>query len=222
VKPFQLIVNTYGIPSYKEANPGLVTLVTFPFLFGVMYGDVGHGLMVFLFALSLFAFPKCFPSSILENRGMLVMMGFFAIYCGLIYNDFLAVGFPITDSCYDFVKGATPEEDQFVRQEGCNYPLGMDYSWHQSANAIGFINSFKMKTSIVFGVIHMLVGISMKGINSIYFRDFLGFFFEFLPQFIFMSVTFGYMVICIIMKWLTNYEDPATAPSIITLFINFV
>ena len=115
---------------YKEANPGLATMTTFPFLFGVMYGDVGHGLMVFLFSLSLFAFPKAFPRSVWENRGMLLMMGFFAIYCGLIYNDFLAIGFPITESCYDFVKGATREEDKFVRQEGCTYPIGIDYTWH--------------------------------------------------------------------------------------------
>ncbi len=39
--PFQSIVNTYGWPRYKEANPGLFTIFTFPFLFGVMYGDIG-------------------------------------------------------------------------------------------------------------------------------------------------------------------------------------
>ena len=32
----------YGVPRYKEANPMIFTIVTFPFLFGVMFGDVGH------------------------------------------------------------------------------------------------------------------------------------------------------------------------------------
>ena len=34
---FQAVVNTYGIPRYQEINPGYFTIVTFPFLFGVMY-----------------------------------------------------------------------------------------------------------------------------------------------------------------------------------------
>lgn len=41
---FQAIVNTYGVPKYQEANPALFTAITFPFLFGVMYGDVGESL----------------------------------------------------------------------------------------------------------------------------------------------------------------------------------
>lgn len=41
--PFQQIVDTYGIPMYKEINPAVFAMVTFPFLFGVMYGDTGHG-----------------------------------------------------------------------------------------------------------------------------------------------------------------------------------
>ncbi len=40
---FQDIVSTYGVPLYKEINPAYFTIVSFPFLFGVMFGDVGHG-----------------------------------------------------------------------------------------------------------------------------------------------------------------------------------
>ena len=40
---FQEFVNTYGVPRYKEINPALFTAATFPFMFGVMYGDIGHG-----------------------------------------------------------------------------------------------------------------------------------------------------------------------------------
>lgn len=41
-------MNTYGIPTYKEVNPSVFACVTFPFLFGIMFGDMGHGLVLFL------------------------------------------------------------------------------------------------------------------------------------------------------------------------------
>jgi V-type H+-transporting ATPase subunit a len=42
----QLITNTYGVPSYQEANPSCFSVVTFPFLFAVMFGDYGHGSLI--------------------------------------------------------------------------------------------------------------------------------------------------------------------------------
>jgi hypothetical protein len=50
---FQEFVNTYGVPRYGEANPALFTAATFPFLFGVMYGDIGHGSVLTLASLYL-------------------------------------------------------------------------------------------------------------------------------------------------------------------------
>ena len=50
IEVFQSIVNTYGIPGYKEVNPAVFTIVTFPLLFGMMFGDIAHGLMLFMFA----------------------------------------------------------------------------------------------------------------------------------------------------------------------------
>ncbi len=44
-------MNTYGIPRYREVNPGLFTIAFFPFLFGVMFGDIGHGGILLLFGI---------------------------------------------------------------------------------------------------------------------------------------------------------------------------
>lgn len=103
------------------------------------------------------------------------------------------------------------------------YPFGFDYIWSQSENQIVFVNSFKMKLSIVIGVTHMIIGICLKGSNALFFKDFLLFFFEFLPQIVFFLVTFGYMCLLIVLKWMNDYSsNTANAPSIISLYINFV
>ena len=51
---FQEIVNTYGIPRYREINPAIFNIVFFPFLFGIMFGDIGHGLIIFFVTILLF------------------------------------------------------------------------------------------------------------------------------------------------------------------------
>ena len=69
-----------------------------------MYGDIGHGLILLLFSLYLIIFEKDLTKSILKPflfaKYFLLLMGIFATYCGLLYNDFLSM--PVdAGSCYE-------------------------------------------------------------------------------------------------------------------------
>jgi V-type H+-transporting ATPase subunit a len=50
---FHEIVVTYGTPNYREVNPTVFNIVTFPFLFGIMFGDIGHGALLMMLAIYL-------------------------------------------------------------------------------------------------------------------------------------------------------------------------
>jgi V/A-type H+-transporting ATPase subunit I len=45
---FQTLVTTYARPRYEEIDPTVLMTITFPLLFGAMFGDVGHGLLLVL------------------------------------------------------------------------------------------------------------------------------------------------------------------------------
>ena len=218
---FQEFVNTYGMPRYREANPALFTAASFPFLFGVMYGDIGHGSILTMAALFL-----VFTESRLEVRGavdemtqsvyqaryMLLGMGICAVYAGLIYNDFFSLGLDLFGSRWSYTKQKAGEKA--VLLDGVSYgdsasvyPFGADPAWKISANELLFFNSMKMKMSVILGISQMTLGIVLRGINSYFFGNFLDLTCEFLPMIIFDLSFFGYMVLLIFIKWSINWDE---------------
>ncbi len=43
LKPFGLLISSYATPDYKTIDPTFFMAITFLFMFGLMFGDVGHG-----------------------------------------------------------------------------------------------------------------------------------------------------------------------------------
>ena len=54
---------------------------------------------------------------------------------------------------------------------GSPYPFGVDPAWQLAENKIVFLNGFKMKISIIIGVLHMLFGVCISFWNNQYFRS---------------------------------------------------
>ena len=72
------------------------------------------------------------------------------MYTGLIYNDIFSKTLHLFHSGWDFPNGTADGISN-----GHTYPFGLDPGWHGAENALIFTNSYKMKMSIVIGVIHV-------------------------------------------------------------------
>ncbi|XP_038847339.1 V-type proton ATPase 116 kDa subunit a1-like isoform X15 [Salvelinus namaycush] len=159
---FQNIVDAYGIGNYREINPAPYTIITFPFLFAVMFGDMGHGVLM---------------------------------TCAALY---LVI-----------------RESRILSQKTDNE------IWNIATNKLTFLNSFKMKMSVILGVIHMMFGVSLSLFNHLYFKKPLNIFLGFIPEIVFMASLFGYLIILVFYKW-TAYDafTSKDAPSLLIAFIN--
>ncbi|QHN99216.1 V-type proton ATPase subunit [Arachis hypogaea] len=213
---FQGIIDSYGVAKYQEANPTVYTIVTFPFLFAVMFGDWGHGICLLLAALYFIIREKKLSSQKLDDitemtfggRYVIMLMALFSIYTGLIYNEFFSVPFelfgPSAYACHDLsCSDATTSGLVKVRH---TYPFGVDPVWHGTRSELPFLNSLKMKMSILLGVAQMNLGIIMSYCNALFFRNNVNVWFQFIPQMIFLNALFGYLSLLIIVKWCTGSQ----------------
>ncbi|MBI5824292.1 MAG: hypothetical protein HZB18_09715 [Chloroflexi bacterium] len=74
LKPIQMLVGTYGHPSYGELDPTLLMAFTFPLLYGAMFGDLGQGLVMLVLGI------------LMHNKIMMKGMqglGLLIAYCGV-------------------------------------------------------------------------------------------------------------------------------------------
>ena len=231
---FQGIVESYGVARYKEVNPAVLSVVTFPYLFGVMYGDVGHGVMLTAVAVYLIARERYFLRNsqgemfdmIFGARYLLVLMGVFATYIGMLYNDTFGLVLGAFPSGYQWLRGEghdflSHEESDLSPTQGFVTWFGVDSAWAETENKLEFMNSLKMKGAIIIGVLQMFAGLFLGLLNHLYFRDWKRVWFEFVPEAVFLMCTFGYMAILILLKWCTAFGSTHDAPSLLETMTNF-
>ncbi|KAM9811151.1 V-type proton ATPase 116 kDa subunit a [Neosynchiropus ocellatus] len=242
---FQNIVDAYGVGTYREVNPAPFTIITFPFLFAVMFGDLGHGFIMAMFA---FWMVRCENNRKLKNtrneiwntffegRYIILMMGLFSIYTGLIYNDCFSKSMNLFGSGWSvraMFKAAVWKPEDITGNKFLTldpnvtgvftgpYPLGIDPIWNLANNRLTFLNSYKMKMSVILGIIHMSFGVILSTFNHLHFRKKHNLYLVFLPELLFLLCLFGYLVFMIVYKWLAfSAEDSSHAPSILIHFIN--
>lgn len=86
-KPFELLTDTYGHPKYNEIDPTPFIAITYPLFFGIMFGDVGQGLILLLLGYILKRFNKKFDID--KKMGEIIMIcSMFSIIFGVLYGSF--------------------------------------------------------------------------------------------------------------------------------------
>ncbi|KAJ8463665.1 hypothetical protein ONZ51_g10112 [Trametes cubensis] len=228
---FQTIMDAYGVASYQEVNPGLFAVITFPFLFAVMFGDIGHGFIIFIAAAIMILFERKLAKADLGEifgtfffgRYIILLMGLFSIYTGFLYNDIFSKSLHLFHSGWSFAEPNGNDTSVVGIPNGHTYPFGIDPAWHGAENALLFTNSYKMKMSIVLGVIHMSFAVCLQVPNHIRFKRFSDIYTNFIPQMIFLQSIFGYLVVCIIYKWTIDWSKASTQPpSLLNMLIGMV
>uniref|UniRef100_A0A914CMB5 V-type proton ATPase subunit a n=1 Tax=Acrobeloides nanus TaxID=290746 RepID=A0A914CMB5_9BILA len=228
---FQNIVDSYGIAAYREINPAALLLVFFEKrLEATRIKDE-------IFQMFFY------------GRYVILLMGCFSVYTGLIYNEAFSKSMNIFGSSWrnsysiqkisDFIHFYGPDYSPMLIPEkayiGEPYFIGVDPIWNLAeVNKLNFLNSMKMKAAILVGIAQMIFGIILGYRNFKYFNSKLDVLYTFIPQIIFLGCIFIYLCIEIIMKWVIYdakggyyalgywYPSANCAPSLLIGLINML
>ncbi|XP_076831642.1 V-type proton ATPase 116 kDa subunit a 3 isoform X2 [Brachyhypopomus gauderio] len=210
---FQSIVEAYGVACYREVNPAVWMVL--------------HE-----------RDPKMKSSTsemwrtVFGGRYLILLMGLFSIYTGAIYNECFSRGLSPFPSGWRVRpmnwSDDTLKENQYLSLDPNvtavfqgPYPFGIDPIWRLANNHLTFLNSYKMKMSVIIGVIHMTFGVCLSFFNYIHFGDMSSVFLVLIPELVFMLCLFGYLVCMVVFKWVAfGPHNSSHAPSILIHFID--
>ena len=83
-KPFEMFIRMYGLPAYNEIDPTIFVALTYAFIFGAMFGDVGQGLCLVVGGFLLYKFKKMNLAEIIACAG--VFSTFFGFMFGSVFG----------------------------------------------------------------------------------------------------------------------------------------
>ena len=80
-RPFEMFVGMYGLPSHDEMDPTVFVGLTYSFIFGVMFGDVGQGLLLVIVGALIYHFKR------LPLAGIIATAGIFSTIFGFMFGS---------------------------------------------------------------------------------------------------------------------------------------
>ncbi|MGF0033695.1 V-type ATP synthase subunit I [Bariatricus sp. SGI.154] len=80
-KPFEMFIRMYGLPAHNELDPTVFVALTYTFIFGAMFGDVGQGLCLFVIGGLLYLKKK------MNLAGIISIAGIFSTFFGFMFGS---------------------------------------------------------------------------------------------------------------------------------------
>lgn len=80
-RPFEMFIKMYGLPDYDEFDPTIFVALTYSFIFGIMFGDVGQGALLLIGGALLYKFKK------MDLAGIISRCGIFSIVFGFMFGS---------------------------------------------------------------------------------------------------------------------------------------
>lgn len=91
VKPFERIITTYAVPTYSEIDPTFLVALSFVIMFGMMFGDLGQGLVFIISGLILYFNKKASEIGINDVGVIVISLGLSASFFGICYGSIFGI-----------------------------------------------------------------------------------------------------------------------------------
>jgi len=143
IKAFELLTDTYGHPQAGEIDPTPILAITYPFMFGLMFGDVGQGAIVAILGFLLYRFAR--------ELKLPIQIGKIAGFCG------------VSSVIFGFLYGSIFGNEEIIKPILFSPISNME---------------FFFKMTIGFGIVYLLLSISISSINHIIRREGIELFFN--------------------------------------------
>jgi len=171
LKPFESIINMYGHPLYKDIDPTLITAIMFPILFGLMFPDIGHGLIILLLGLALMFAFKGLDKEIRSAGIIVVLCGLCAVVAGVLFGEFFGFSHYASELIHDSMGMEIP-----------NWLL-LKPLWFEPIPEVEFMFVVVM----LIGALHMGLGLCLNVANKLSEKDY----FEVIGGFVKLWCLFG-------------------------------
>ncbi|MEM3736714.1 MAG: V-type ATPase 116kDa subunit family protein [Candidatus Bathyarchaeia archaeon] len=163
---YERLVEAYGLPNYHELDPSIIMVLSFPIIFGMMFGDIGHGIIVLVGGLLIkpifdkYKIQGEMWDPLYKGRVLIISCGVMAILFGLLYGDFFG---PTFTHNHHYPEGPY----WYTMLTGLSEPLWFNPALMDFGGPIVLL-----KVAIIVGIIQIIFGIVLDLANKLVHREF--------------------------------------------------